>query len=108
MSVQLPKPIEMFIAAENSGDTGALADCLAADAVVRDEGRTFEGPDAIAAWMAGTKAKYAHRIEPIDAVARDGATVVTGTVSGNFPGSPANLKFVFVLKGDRIASLDIR
>jgi hypothetical protein len=33
--------------------------------------------------------------------------VVTGRVSGNFPGSPVDLRFFFELEGDKISSLKI-
>ncbi len=34
-------------------------------------------------------------------------TVVTNRLTGNFPGSPVNLEFVFRLEGNKIASLEI-
>jgi ketosteroid isomerase-like protein len=60
MSVVLPTPIAIYIAAENRGDTEALAQCFAEDAVVRDEGQTIEGLAAIKQWKAETKKKYQH------------------------------------------------
>jgi hypothetical protein len=33
--------------------------------------------------------------------------VVTSRLTGNFPGSPLNLRFFFGLDGDKIASLEI-
>src|SRR5438477_7593128 len=39
MSVDLPPPIAIYIAAENHGDTEALAECFVEDAIVRDEGQ---------------------------------------------------------------------
>ena len=52
MSVELPKPIAAYIAAENAHDTEALGQCFADDAVVRDESRTIEGLMAIKDWKA--------------------------------------------------------
>ena len=43
MSIDLPTPIAIYIAAENRGNTEALAQCFAENAVVRDEGQTIEG-----------------------------------------------------------------
>jgi hypothetical protein len=108
MAIHLPKPIETYISSENAHDTETLATCFAADATVLDEGRSFEGLTAIKEWNAETKKKYDHTVEPIDAVEQGGKTVVTSKVSGNFPGSPVNLKFIFRLQGDKIASLEIR
>jgi hypothetical protein len=49
-----------------------------------------------------------HTVEPLSAVERNGNTVVTGKVSGNFPNSPVTLEHSFRLEGDKIASLEIR
>lgn len=108
MSLDLPTPIARYFAAENRGDTEALAQCFAEDAVVRDEGQTIEGLAAIKKWKAETKKKYQHTIEPLASAQQDGKTIVTNRLTGNFPGSPIELEFVFTLDGDKIASLKIR
>ena len=104
----LPTPIAIYIDAENRGDTEALAQCFAEDAVVRDEGKTMEGLADIKRWKAETKKKYQHTIEPLASVQKDGRIIVTNRLTGNFPGSPIDLEFVFTLDGNKIASLDIR
>jgi ketosteroid isomerase-like protein len=103
----LPTPIAIYIDAENRGDTEALAQCFAEDAVVRDEGKTIEGLADIKQWKAETKKKYQHTVEPLALVQKDGKTIVTNRLTGNFPGSPIDLEFVFTLDGNKIASLDI-
>jgi hypothetical protein len=108
MSVDLPTPIAIYIDAENRGDTEALAQCFAEDAVVRDEGQTIEGLAAIKQWKAETTRKYQHTIEPLASAQKDGKTIVTNRLRGNFPGSPIELEFVFELDDDKIASLKIR
>lgn len=108
MSVDLPTPIAIYIAAENSGDTERLAQCFAEDAVVRDENQTIEGLAAIKQWKADTKKKYQHTIEPLASTQKDDKTIVTNRLTGNFPGTPIELEFVFTLEGDKIASLEIR
>jgi hypothetical protein len=108
MPVDLPKPIAIYIAAENSGDTKLLDECFAEDAVVRDEGKTIEGLAAIKRWKAETKKKYQHTIEPLKFVDKDDKTIVTNRLTGNFPGSPIELEFAFTLEGDKIAALEIR
>ena len=107
MAARLATPIALYIAAENRGDTEAMDHCFAEDAVVRDEGRTFEGLAAIKRWKAETKKKYQHTVEPL-ALAREGdKTIVTNRLTGKFPGSPIEVRFVFRLEGDKIASLEI-
>ena len=107
MSLVLPKPVAAYFAAENSDDTEALAQCFVDHAVVKDEGRAIEGLTAIKQWHVEAKKKYHHTVEPIDAVERDGKTVVIGKVSGNFPNSPVTLEHIFGLEGEKIASLEI-
>ncbi|MDR6292215.1 limonene-1,2-epoxide hydrolase [Inquilinus ginsengisoli] len=107
MTLSLPEPIATYIAAENADNAAALSACFAADAVVRDEGRTIRGLEAITAWKAESKRKYQHTVEPLDVTEADGRTVLTARVTGQFPGSPVELRFAFGLAGDRIASLEI-
>ncbi len=108
MSVDLPKPIAIYLAAENLGDGETLSQCFAEHAVVRDEGQTVAGLDAIKHWKAETKRKYQHTIEPLASVQRDGKTIVTNRLTGNFPGSPIDLQFSFEIDDDKITSLEIR
>jgi len=107
MGIRLPKPIDIYFASENIHDPAALDTCFAPDATVRDEGKTIEGLAAIKAWRIETGKKYNHIVEPLAISEQDGKVVVTGKVSGNFPGSPINLDHVFELKNHRIVSLKI-
>src|ERR1700756_3766158 len=93
---------------EKAHDTDALAECFAPDATVQDEGQTLKGRKAIKAWRLETAKKYRHTLEPIAASARGGNTVVSTKLTGNFPGSPITLDFVFTLQGDKIAALGIK
>ena len=107
MALQLPAPIAAYIAAENALDPEPLAQCFAEDAVVKDEGQMIEGLAAIKQWKVETKKKYQHTIEPVAVVQRGGTFIVTNRLTGNFPGSPVDLQFVFRLDGDKIAALEI-
>jgi hypothetical protein len=104
----LPTPIAIYIEDENRGDVEAMAQCFAEDAVVRDEGKAIEGLHAIKEWKAETKKKYQHTIEPLSSAQKDDRTIVTNRLTGNFPGSPIELEFVFTLDRDKIVSLEIR
>ena len=108
VTTKLPTPIAIYIAAENRGDTEALAQCFAEDAVVQDEGRMIEGWAAIKQWKAETKKKYQHTVEPLACAEKGDKIVVTNRLTGNFPGSPIELEFAFTLDGNKIASLEIR
>src|SRR5713101_475651 len=108
MPVDLPTPIATYIGAANRGETEELAQCFAESAVVRDEGKTIEGLAAIKKWKAETKEKYQHTIEPLAATQKDDQIIVTNRLTGNFPGSPIELEFVFTLDHNKIASLEIQ
>jgi hypothetical protein len=99
MPLPLPKPIELSMSSENTHDLEALADGFAAHATVRDEGQTMQGVKAIK--------KYRHTGEPVAVTARDGQTVVSTQLTGDFSGSPITLDFVFTFEGDKIAALEV-
>ena len=108
MSIDLPDAVACYIAAQNRADAAGIARCFTERAIVRDEGQTIEGLAAIAQWKAEAIRKYQYTVAPLAAVQKDGTTVVTCRLTGNFPGSPIELQFVFALDGDQIASLEIR
>ena len=89
-------------------DTEAMSRCFAENAIVRDEGRTREGHSAIQEWQLETKKKYQHTIEPLASAEKDGTTVVTARLTGNFPGSPVELQFIFTVEAGKIRSLEIK
>jgi hypothetical protein len=107
IDINLPVPVAIYFAAENQGHTEIVAHCFTPGAIVRDEGQTIEGWAAIKQWEAETKRKYQHTIEPLTSAQKDGKIIVTNRLTGNFPGSPIELDFVFTLDGDKIASLEI-
>src|SRR6266852_4871100 len=108
MPLDLPKPIADYFAADRTRDAHAQARSFADNGVVLDEGGTFRGTEAIRDWSAAAREKYHHTVEPLSAIERDGATIVAGRVTGDFPGSPITLDHVFRLEGGKIVSLEIR
>ena len=108
MSIKLPAPLESYFAFENAHDTSAIEACFATNATVRDEGRDIKGVAEIKTWRVENGEKYHHSVEPLAISTRDGKVVVTGRVSGNFPGSPITLDHIFEIEGGKIVSLEIR
>lgn len=106
MTLNLPKPVAAYFTADTQ-DPEAVAQCFTQNAVVKDEGHTHQGQVAIKKWKAEASAKYQYTSEPFACEQKDGKFVVTCKLTGNFPGSPVNLRFFFGLKGDKIASLEI-
>jgi len=105
-SLNLPKPVAAYFTADK-GDGEAVSRCFTENAVVKDEGNTHKGRAAIKAWKTDASAKYQYTCEPLACEERDGKTVVTSHLVGNFPGSPVDLRYFFRLEGDKIASLEV-
>ena len=108
MSIEMPRPIAAYFTADaDKADRGTVAQCFTEHAVVKDEGHTYTGRAAIKRWKESTSTKYQYTSEPLFSEERDGKTVVMSRLVGNFPGSPVDLRYVFQLDGDKIASLEI-
>ena len=105
-SLSLPKPIAAYFTADR-GHRVAISQCFTENAIVKDEGHTHKGRAAIKAWKTDASAKYEYTCEPIACEEKEGKTVVTSHLIGNFPGSPLDLRFFFKLEGDKIASLEV-
>ena len=98
MPTELPGNLVRYFEAQNRHDLDSMVAAFAPDAQVQDEGRDYSGLEAIRAWKADTSAKYAIEVTPLRSTKQpDGALAVTARVSGNFPGSPADLTYRFAL-----------
>jgi ketosteroid isomerase-like protein len=106
MKVELPKPIAKYFAADR-GDAHAVAECFTENAVVVDENHTYSGRPAIRRWKESATTRYKYTSKPVAAEEQSGKTVVTSRLTGDFPGSPVELRYVFELTGDKIAFLEI-
>jgi hypothetical protein len=107
MVTELPKPIAGYFEADKGQSAEAIAACFAPAAVVRDEGHTYAGRDAIRRWKDQSSAKYTYTSEPFLISDEDRRTVVACHLVGDFPGSPVDLRYFFVLDGEKIAELEI-
>jgi hypothetical protein len=106
MTLDLPGPVAAYFAADREGGE-ALARCFTEVAVVKDEGRIHRGREGIRQWKEESSTTYQYTCEPFACEQKDGAVVVTSRLTGTFPGNPVDLRFFFVLEGDKIASLEI-
>lgn len=107
MSLDLPNPIARYFAADKHRDSTSIAACFTPDAVVTDEGKTYAGREAIRQWMANASTQYQYAVEPHSLEHQAGQIIVTSRLSGNFPGSPLDLRYRFSINGDEIAALEI-
>ena len=107
MNIELPDAIGAYFSADKTGNAQAIAEGFTKDATVIDEGNTYTGRDAIRQWMANASTQYTYTVEPFDIVEDGQRTIVTSHLDGNFPGNPVDLRYFFVLRGDKIAGLEI-
>ena len=106
MTLNLPNPVAAYFTADKA-DSDTLSRCFTDDAVVKDEGHTYDGRAAIKKWKEEASTKYEYTSEPVACEQMDGKFGVTCRITGNFPGSPVDLRFFFQLEGEKIASLEI-
>jgi ketosteroid isomerase-like protein len=100
-------PVANYIAAANAQDIEAVVASFSESAVVRDEGQNRQGVAAIRRWAVEVRMKYRPTVESLDVAQVDGRTILTGRVSGDFPGSPIELHYAFTLNGEKIERLEI-
>ncbi|TXD44896.1 nuclear transport factor 2 family protein [Xanthomonas campestris] len=104
--LDLPDPIAAYFDADRR-DGQAVARCFTTDGVVIDEGGTHSGLAAIETWKSSGSARYAYTARPHTLERHAQRYIVTSQVSGNFPGSPLDLRYTFALERGKIASLEI-
>jgi len=107
MTIKLPRAIEVYFDADRSGDPEVIADAFTENGIVKDKGEIHRGRDAIRRWMADESQQYDYTVEPFLIASEHGKTVVTANTVGAFPGSPIDLRFLFVLANDKVAELEI-
>ena len=107
MNIDLPAPVAIYFAAQNRHDIGAMLSAFAASAAVLDEKVEHAGSAAIQAWLETTSRRYRVEVTPLRVEDHTGVTVVTGLVSGDFPGSPIHLRYSFTMSDAGIERLSI-
>lgn len=108
MTIKLPQAIQAYFDADNARNPDAVAAAFTDDAVVKDAGETRVGRASIREWKVETDQKYSYTLaEPFFIATENGQTQVIGHVSGDFPGSPVDLRYFFVLRNEKIAELEI-
>ncbi len=106
--MNLPATLARYVEASNTGDTAATVELFSESAVVLDDGAELGGREAIQAWVEESTRKYQAQLVPLALQESGDHLVLRGQVSGNFPGSPIELDFDFVLSEDKITRLAIK
>lgn len=105
--IPLPQPIATFYHASDIYDDDLLASCFAEDAMLVDEGEEYHGPEAVSGHILEANREAKVMTEITDCIVKNGETVVTAIISGNFAGSPIPLDFHFTLNNEKIKTLNI-
>jgi ketosteroid isomerase-like protein len=108
MSIPEALVITRYFEADARRDIDAIVALFTDEAVVVDEGQTYHGTAEIRGWQEGVASKYQYTTEVIG-TQRTGedSYLVTGRLTGNFPGGTAELKWRFTVHGDLISRLEI-
>ena len=105
---ELPVVITSYLKAHQSRDLDTAIERYTDDASVTDEGRTYNGPDEIRAWLSLSASEFTYTIEMTGATKLgDDRYDVTHHLEGNFPGGKVDLHFRFTLCEGKIARLVI-
>jgi hypothetical protein len=107
MKPRLPRPVKDYFAADRRGAPAVVA-CFTDRAVVTDESHVWAGHAAIRQWKESATSRYHYTSKPIASEQKAGTITVVSRLTGDFPGSPVDLRYVFVLDGDKISSLEIK
>ncbi len=106
--MNMPKVLEAFFEADRREDAHSVVRTFTVDAIVEDEGASYQGILAIRDWWLAAKQKAQHVAEPLEAMVDGNTAFVRAKVSGQFSGSPLTLCYAFTISDDKIASLEIR
>jgi alkylated DNA nucleotide flippase Atl1 len=108
MSTPLPDVISRYFQLDAARDVDAIVGLFADDATVVDEGATRHGAAAIRNWRTGTASTYTYTTDVTGAEALSpDHYLVSGRLTGNFPGGTADLTWDFTIARERIKRLVI-
>ena len=108
MSANLPDVISRYFEHDNDRDIDSIVSLFTKDATVIDEGEERHATAEIRAWQTGAASKYTYTTEltGTEALGPD-RYLVSGRLTGNFPGGIADLKWDFTIEGQHITRLTI-
>jgi hypothetical protein len=107
MSTKLPPPLEAYFAAKTHNEIDAMLAPFAESAAVKDEGEERRGLAAIRKWIEDTINKYHYTTEVLGVAESGAQTTVACRLTGDFPGSPVEVRYVFDLHAGKITRLEI-
>lgn len=105
MNIPLTPLTTRFVESMNTQNSADFISCFSPDAVVEDEGQTYRSTAEIQAWIEEAFRKYQPILAVTQATFSNTGAVITGTVSGSFPGSPVMLHYHLTIVEDHISTL---
>ncbi len=108
MSIPEAFVVTRYFETDARRDIDAIVALFTNEAVVVDEGQTYHGTAEIRGWQEGAASKYQYTTE-VSGTERIGeeSYLVTGRLTGNFPGGTAELQWCFTVQNDLISRLEI-
>lgn len=104
----LPAPVIAYLDARDEHHYADATAVFAPDATVLDDGNTYEGIDAITAWIETSSTDYTYTSARVgQQIADDTRAVVQVRLDGNFPGGTVVLRYRFDLDAGLINRLAI-
>lgn len=107
MSLDLPPPITDYVEANARLDLDGMLKTFATDAVFLDNGKRFEGHEAIRGLLKEMVVDLKAIFTPDTVRHEGGVVVVEGPAHGDFPGSPIPFTYRFDLDGDAIKTMEV-
>jgi hypothetical protein len=108
MPTNMPLPLTRYFEHDAQREIEAILALFADDATVTDEGETRQGIAEIRAWQLGPASAYTYRTELRDTEQLGSDRyLITGRLTGNFPGGTADLTWDFTVTADKISRLVI-
>lgn len=104
----LPSSVTAYLDAHVIRDADAALPLFVDDPVITDEGKTYQGKDAIRGWIESAASEYTYTTTETG-FARPGPNHVQvfARFEGNFPGGVADVVYDFQLRDGLISSLTI-
>jgi hypothetical protein len=104
----LPDVVRRYLEAHDHRHTDEALSAFTPDATVADDGHEYVGSEEIRHWLAEASTEFTYTRTFVGANAVDANTwVVTSHLEGNFPGNVVDLRYRFVVAGERISRLVI-
>ncbi|MCG2618026.1 nuclear transport factor 2 family protein [Terrimonas sp. NA20] len=105
--MNLPKVVTDLIKAQNNLVSEDFANCFSETGVMIEEGMPYTGRIQIQELIEETNKKYRSVMKPVGYIEDGNSSVLSAECSGTFPGSPAVLKFHFVIVDGQIQHLKV-